>query len=551
MKLSLLAVLAGLAVLSAGASGDVWKEPNMPTTAAAGEARWTQKQFLITFWCPPPATDEALKAVAAEGYNLTWVPVEGLDVAARHKLRAMLTSDLLNPATLDDPAKRAALDALIDKAKNHPAMEAYFITDEPGAGAFPALGRLVAYLRQKDPAHLAYINLFPTYANEQQLGVSADAAARAKVGIPDNFAGVGTNDGTVLRYREHLRQFVQVVKPDLISYDHYHFLKNGVDGNQYFLNLALIREAALAAGKPFLNIIQADTIEKSWRLPNAAETRFLVFTTMAYGGRGISYFTYWGPEAYGGLYRDGKASPMAREVAAINAEIARFGPALLELDSTGVYHTAPLPYGTQAAPGDAPVQFAGGGEFVLGLFGKDKKTTAFMVVNRNYKQQAQATLKVTLPGEKLQELDRKTGQWVAGPALAADRLVKVNLLPGDGRLFRVTAANAESPQRARPESLQRWRDWRFGMFIHRGPVSIKEAEISWSRANSNPQCPNNGPNSGDTHNRAPSRAWSRGTSRREGSRVFSLNTVVRFDDRFACLAHTHAHRVRGAASDRA
>ena len=31
------------------------------------------------------------------------------------------------------------------------------------------------------------------------------------------------------------------------------------------------------------------------------------------------------------------------------------------------------------------------------------------------------------------------------------------------------------------------------MFIHWGPVSLTEKEISWSRANSNPQCPNHGP----------------------------------------------------------
>jgi alpha-L-fucosidase len=55
------------------------------------------------------------------------------------------------------------------------------------------------------------------------------------------------------------------------------------------------------------------------------------------------------------------------------------------------------------------------------------------------------------------------------------------------------AANAESPHKAKPESLQQWREARFGMFIHWGPVSLKETEISWSRANSNPQCPNNGP----------------------------------------------------------
>ena len=68
----------------------------------------------------------------------------------------------------------------------HPALYAYFITDEPNAAQFPALGRLVAYLRERDPAHLAYINLFPTYATNEQLGNTGD---------------------TVTAYREHLRQY--------------------------------------------------------------------------------------------------------------------------------------------------------------------------------------------------------------------------------------------------------------------------------------------------------------------------------------------------------
>ena len=38
-----------------------------------------------------------------------------------------------------------------------------------------------------------------------------------------------------------------------------------------------------------------------------------------------------------------------------------------------------------------------------------------------------------------------------------------------------------------------WREARFGMFIHYGPVTLTGKEISWSRANSNPQCPNHGP----------------------------------------------------------
>jgi alpha-L-fucosidase len=45
----------------------------------------------------------------------------------------------------------------------------------------------------------------------------------------------------------------------------------------------------------------------------------------------------------------------------------------------------------------------------------------------------------------------------------------------------------------RADRLAWWRDARFGMFIHWGPVSIKGTEMSWSRANSNPNCPNHGP----------------------------------------------------------
>lgn len=416
----------------------------LPALSLPADDAWRQDRFLITFWCPPPATDEALARVAAEGFNLTWTPPEGLDVAARHKLRALLQSDLLRPQVLDDPVKRAELDTLIERVKNHSALEAYYLTDEPGAGAFAELGKLVAYLRERDPQHFAYINLFPTYATEAQLGVNADTAERAKVGYPTDFAGVQTDNEVVLRYREHVKRFIATVNPDLISYDHYHFIKDEkdgkpVDGKQYFLNLGLIRLAAIEAKRPFLNIIQANTIEKSWRLPTGNELRWLVFTTMAYGGRGISYFTYWGPAAYNGLYVDGKPMPLLKDAVTLNREIAGLGSALLELNSLGAYQSVPLPYGGEAIPTNCPVQITGAGEFVLGLFGKESQPTAFMVVNRNYHQSAEAKMTVSLPGRQLQERDRTTGTWRPGPVLSKAPPTKITLKlgAGDGQLFRV------------------------------------------------------------------------------------------------------------------
>ena len=49
---------------------------------------------------------------------------------------------------------------------------------------------------------------------------------------------------------------------------------------------------------------------------------------------------------------------------------------------------------------------------------------------------------------------------------------------------------ASSPANA--QRLEWWREARFGMFIHWGPVALKGTEISWSRANSNTNCPNKG-----------------------------------------------------------
>jgi len=403
--------------------------------ASAPAAAWKQDRFLITFWCPPPATDENLAAVAAEGYNLTWAPADALDTVHKRGLKALLQDPLINPAGLDDREKAAMLDVLIKRVREHPALEGYFITDEPGSGAFAGLGRLVAFIRERDPAHLSYINLFPTYASKEQLGVSADAVERAKVGLPSDFAGANTNAETIAAYKEHLRLYLEIVKPDLISYDHYHFLKGG-DGVQYFLNLELIREAALKAKLPFLNIIQACTVEPSWRQVNKDEMRFLVYTTLAYGGRGISYFLYWGPKSYGGLYQDGKRTPLALDVAALNAELRALGPVMMSLDSRAVYHTPPLPIGARPVPKNCPVRIVGGGEFVLGLFRTRYAGAAFMVVNRDYKNRARADVEFSREISLLEEFDRATGMWTDYPANRLTRRAAIDLAPGDGRLFR-------------------------------------------------------------------------------------------------------------------
>lgn len=407
----------------------------LPVLGGGGKAgtEWRIGEPIVTYWagpgCRTTLDDRTVAQLKAGGWNLGWAKTpEQLDLYERQGMRAMLE---IGTPDIGDPAQAQALEELIGRARTHPALYAYYLTDEPGSGAFPKLGKLVAWLRQRDPAHLAYINLFPTYATPEQLQVTDDASERARVGYPMDFAGLQTDDKTALRYREHLRQFISTVQPDLISYDHYHFTKGG-DGKQYFLNLALIRSAALAAKKPFLNIIQACESEEGWRWPNENELRWLTYTSLAYGAQGIAHFRY-----DMGFWKDPNETtapvPLYWSASTINREFCALAMELQPLKSIGVYHCGAVPLGGEPLPPAS--RFApepASQDVLLGYFGKSaKRPTHVMVVNLNYKN----AVPVTLNGPAAMETFQiPTRTWRAEPG---GKQIKLNLPAGGGVLVRV------------------------------------------------------------------------------------------------------------------
>ncbi len=413
MKSRLLLSFAGL-ILASGS----------PLCAAepAAAPRWQVGTPIVTYWAGPPMTDAVARQMAEGGWNLVWCAEKDLDLVRRHGLRAQLQDSLLTPAALDDPVRCDKLEALIGRVRQHPALYAYFITDEPSASDFPALGRLVAFLRERDPAHLAYINLFPTYANNQQLGTAGD---------------------TVTAYQAHLRKYVDQVKPALISYDHYQFSTRG-DTDQYFLNLALIRRAAEDAGVPFLNIVQACTWTPSMRVPEGNEMRYLVYSTLAYGAQGISYYVYSHPGHTGGIaLADGTPTPIYDALKSLNREFVAIAKETQPLRVLGVYHAGHRPRGTEPLPGDStfvldppvadlpytpPERVRG---VLLSTFAPSGETspTHALVVNMDYR--AERVVGVRGPKE-LSSFDAATGQW--SPANGSR--IALRLPPGGGKLIR-------------------------------------------------------------------------------------------------------------------
>jgi len=404
---------------------------------------WMQHDFITTMWIGPPATDDNFARLAREGYNLypTYYtdnlpisPVELLDMAQKHGLKVLFGHPLIVPAVLDDPTKKAKLDDLIDTVKKHTALEGYNLFDEPSATTFPKWAKMVKYLRERDPNHMAYINLFPTNASQSLLGVFLEDLPKDP-SVTANFCGIGFHKDTVLFYKEYLDQYLRQVKPDILSYDHYHFVP-GRDGDQYFLNIEMIRNAAQQSHIPFLNIIQASEIEGR-RMPNKNELRWLAYTTMAYGGRGVCWFLYWGPARWGGMYRDGNRMPHADWVAEINQDIKALGPELMKLSSTQVYHTNPLPMGTQSIVG-SPVKVVGG-QYVVGMFREKNTTNAFMIVNRDYKAASRADLTLNMGNGTLMEFSIAKRQWVNVKPISNGSTLNAALIPGGGRLFKIAS----------------------------------------------------------------------------------------------------------------
>jgi hypothetical protein len=351
-----------------------------------------------------------LARLKAEGYTLTWCPSEALDTVARHGLRAMIHDEsLLKPWVLSDPVKRAKLDAMIARVKSHPALDGYWIADEPmKTGEMRYLGQLVDYIHQRDPSHFCFVNALPIHA----------------LGLP--------------AYETYLADFTKYLHPQLFSYDHYPFYKT-FDMLDYFGNLEVVRRATLQANTPFINIIQASTFLPDWRSLTRAELRWEAYSSLVYGAKGIAYFLYWGPKRYGGLYQDGHATPLAATAARLNHELDAFSKVLLRLRSTAVYHTAPLPGGTQPIPPSSPIHInqRGHGQFIIGLFTNPRSKQQFaMVMNRDYRAAHTAKLRLN-NATLLAEYDRTKRAFVSAPVPNWAGDTEVALPAGDARFFAI------------------------------------------------------------------------------------------------------------------
>lgn len=407
-------------------------------TAARADRAWMPANFPITFWCGPPEpyiTVEQYRFIAAAGFNIVMPPCEGestmarnhkiLDTAKATGLKAIIADPRMPLSITGDPKALAAIKAIVADYHKHSALMGYFLTDEPGADSFTGLGEVVAELRRLDPSHLAYINLFPNYA-------STDLTANPSQLRTDT-------------YDRYLSKYLETVKPDVLSWDHYHFL-NGSDRVGFFANLLSGQRAASSTDPPtpFWQIVLS-VQHGPYRALNENELRFEAMQTLVHGGSGLAYFTYWQPNdptftwSNSIINRNGTPGTNYEPVKRVNQEVRALTKWLYRASIVETFQTGePTPDG-RLAQKSLPFKVTGAGNLSVGFFRGANAFAYVMLANRDYKSAVRTQLTVTIGSHELEVMDMTKNQWkpIAPPKKGEKvMIVDIPLSPAGAALVR-------------------------------------------------------------------------------------------------------------------
>jgi len=296
------------------------------------------------------------------------------------------------------PDLKSDTEKAVRQLMKHPALAGYYLKDEPGADEFSELGAWTKKIQAIDAKHYCYINLFPNYANLQQL-FGADAKP-----MPDKDI-----------YAEHVAAYIREVPVPFVSFDHYCVIQT--DGKRYlrpewYKNLEIIASQSKAAGLPFWAFALASS-HYDYPVPTLGELRLQLYSDLAYGAQGLQYFTYWTPNTefqHGPIELDGKRSVVFDRLKTVNSEIQNLAGVFLGSKQVTVWHTGKLPAGTRRAqklPAPVKVLETSDGGAVVSLLEKGSRKF-LVIVNRDF----QNVMKLTFVADETVKKVLKDGSLV-------------------------------------------------------------------------------------------------------------------------------------------
>jgi hypothetical protein len=350
--------------------------------------------FPIMAWNHAPPDPAVLKKMHDCGLTVAgFVSPAHLDLVHAAGLKGIVNDPRVGgydwASDVDAADARKKVESLIAEVNNHPAVFGYYLRDEPPANFFPGLEKVASVIREKAPGKWPYINLFPNYAEPWQLAAKD--------------------------YPEYVDKFVAACKPPIMSYDHYALMDDGSLRGGYFQNLEQMRAAAVKAKVPFWNIVLSNS-HFNYREPTLADIRFEAYTTLAYGGRGLSYFTYFAPQV--GNYRMAPIDQFGNQTQTwyflqnVNLQVLKLAPTINKLTSDDVYHFGDLPTGCHA-PGEKSLIKDLDHHMMAGDFTHADGSRWVLIVNKDPLKSFPCAPAFRTPPKKVQMVSPYNGQLTA------------------------------------------------------------------------------------------------------------------------------------------
>lgn len=390
-----------------------------------GGAGGQDPEFAIICFPGPPAADnrvEHYRAIRRAHFNLVLPSyryddeeqLRMLDHCRSAGLRGVVNVKRLAPPVAEGPPPadwKERIGSAVDRFGKHPALYGYMIRDEPSAEAFPQLGRVAREFRRVDPGHDICVNLFPIYASREQLATES--------------------------YERYLEEFLDEVRPPALCYDHYPFMRNGKDRQDFFHNLEVARRACLKHDTP-LWIVVLSGWWQHFRTPTDAELRWQAYGALAYGIRGIAYFTYWPvkDDYVAVVDYDGNPQPLYESIRRLNRELTVLGTRMASTRSVGVYHTGKeIPEGCRRLPADSWLAAPGDPPLAIGMFESRDGERHVLVMNRNRAGDETVTLRFGGETTAVLLVDSNSGETTALDL--REGRCRITLPAGTGRLLAV------------------------------------------------------------------------------------------------------------------
>ena len=381
--------------------------------------RFVQDRFAIGFWVDPPAkqiTDARYKEIADANFTFVLGPFgpknlkdveKQLALCEKYGMKAIIRSDLSKPEDLP----------------NSPTCWGYHIVDEPNTAGFPGLRATIDTIRKNRPGKLAYINLLPDYANAGQLGAAT--------------------------YDEYVSRFCEETGCDVLCMDYYPMLTPTADGRDgYCGNLAVMRKYALKHKIPWWNFFNTMPFGPH-NDPTESHIRWQIYTSLAYGAKGVLYFCYWSPEGPGGEFPKGGAIISGTgqrtrhydQAKRINAGLKNLGPTLMKLTSLKVIRIKPSDDPAAALERTPIKSISKDGDYLIGVFKHYDGRRAVLINNYDHNYTTWPTVEFDVPDDQVIEVDGADGK--EKPARDDSPLgmpgLQISLDAGEGRLFLLPA----------------------------------------------------------------------------------------------------------------